>query len=86
MRIVITLEGDTIELETHGQGGTVTSSLAIPASNTEYPKSIKDRYNAAIDGVESLVLAHACAGVDVRSKEYVGGLKVAIESITNNLL
>ncbi len=86
MRIVITLDGDTIELETNGQSGTVSSSLPIHASDTEYPKSIKDRYNAAIDGVESLVLAHACAGVDVQSNEYVAGLKVAIESITNNLL
>lgn len=36
------------------------------------------------DAIESLVLAHACAGVDVASAAYNEGLEVALEAIHNN--
>ncbi len=42
-------------------------------------------YNAAIDGIESLVLAHACAGIDVSSKEYVEGIQTAIDAVNHHL-
>ena len=41
------------------------------------------QYNAAIDGLESLILAHACAGVEVESPSYVEGVETAVEAITN---
>ena len=43
-------------------------------------------YEAAIDAVESLILAHACAGVDIESQAYVKGIEDSIEAISNNLL
>ncbi len=43
-----------------------------------------DDYNMAIDGLESLILAHACAGVDVEDPRYVEGVGTAIEAIVNN--
>ena len=43
-----------------------------------------DMFNSAIDGLESLILAHACAGVDVETAEYVAGVETAIQSIGNN--
>lgn len=39
---------------------------------------------AAIDGLESLILGHACAGIDVTSAKYVEGIKSALEGIGNN--
>lgn len=39
---------------------------------------------AAIDGLESLILAHACAGIDVTSAKYVEGIETALEAIGNN--
>ena len=42
-------------------------------------------YNAAIDAVESLILAHACAGIDVESPAYVEGIETAVEAIANHL-
>jgi hypothetical protein len=42
-------------------------------------------YNAAIDGIESLVLAHACAGIDVSSKEYVEGIQTALDAVAHHL-
>ncbi len=48
-------------------------------------RSAKDRqYNSAIDGLESLILAHACAGVDVVSPAYVEGVETAVEAIANH--
>jgi hypothetical protein len=40
-------------------------------------------YNAAIDGIESMVLAHACAGIDVTSPAYVEGLETAVEAVSH---
>ena len=40
--------------------------------------------NAAIDGLESLILAHACAGVDIESPAYVEGIETAVEAIANH--
>ena len=59
--------------------GALTSDLKAPG------KTASDRlYNAAIDGLESLILAHACAGVDVESPAYVEGIETAVDAITNH--
>lgn len=36
------------------------------------------------DAIESLILAHACAGIDVTALAYVEGVKTAIEAVGNN--
>ena len=60
--------------------GTIASDLKAPG------KSADDRiFNAAIDGLESLILGHACAGVDVESPAYVEGVESAVEAIANHL-
>ena len=41
-------------------------------------------YLSAIGGLESLILAHACAGVDITAPAYLEGIEVAIEAIANN--
>jgi hypothetical protein len=41
--------------------------------------------NTAMGAVESMILAHYCAGVDIESKEYVQGLETAIEAIKDNI-
>ena len=38
-----------------------------------------------VNTIESLLLAHACSGVDILSNEYRTGLDTGIEAITNNL-
>jgi hypothetical protein len=58
--------------------GTITSELQMPG------RAAADRpYNAAIDGLEALVLAHACAGIDVTSPAYIEGVETAVEAIVN---
>jgi hypothetical protein len=41
-------------------------------------------YNAAIDGIESLILAHAIAGIDITAPAYVEGIETAVEAASNN--
>lgn len=40
-------------------------------------------YAAAVDGIESLLLALSCAGVDMSSKEFKDAVGVAFETIAN---
>jgi hypothetical protein len=42
-------------------------------------------YNAAIDGLESLILAHYCAGIDVEKPSYVEGIQTVLDAFGNNL-
>jgi hypothetical protein len=42
-------------------------------------------YNAGVDAIEAMVLAHAMAEVDVQSPGYIEGLETAITAISNNL-
>ena len=41
-------------------------------------------FSGRIDGIESLVLAHACSGVDVEDAKYVEGVQTAIDACLNN--
>jgi hypothetical protein len=69
--VIIHLTGDG--------GGSIQSDLK------DYEDEDAGDYNSAIDGIESLILAHACAGVDIVSKAYVEGLQSALDAIANNL-
>jgi hypothetical protein len=57
--------------------GSIVSDLRDPDT------AANQQYNAAIDGLESLILAHACAGVDVESSAYVEGIETAVDAIAN---
>jgi hypothetical protein len=47
---------------------------------------VNDRrtFNAIIDSIQSMILAHACAGIDVASEQYQEGIKTALDAIQNN--
>lgn len=61
--------------------GTITSELRCQVC-----RGAADRlYNAAIDSLESLILAHACAGIDVASPAYIEGIETAVEAIGNHV-
>lgn len=67
--------GITIDLA--GGGGSITSEL----KNDDPEGEDNTLYLAAIDGIESMILAHAMAGIDVESPAYMEG----IETAANNL-
>jgi len=57
--------------------GSIVSDLREPDT------AVNRRYNTVIDGLESLILAHACAGVDVESPAYIEGIETAVHAIAN---
>jgi hypothetical protein len=61
--------------------GVITSSLHDGDSGSDYDSD----YEAAIDGIESLILAHACAGVDIAAPAYVAGIQTAVEAAGGHL-
>jgi hypothetical protein len=74
--VVISLLDDGITVTLTGDGGgSVTDDLHIEGD---------DLYNSAIDGITSMILAHAIAGVDIESPEYVEGIDTAIAGIAEN--
>lgn len=40
-------------------------------------------FNGMMDALESILLAHACVGIDVTSPAYIEGLETAINACTN---
>ena len=74
----------------HMHDGSITSTgLHQEPTRDEQVKPQADEehaeYNAAINGLESLILAHACAGVDIEARPYIAGIESALEAIGNNL-
>ncbi len=64
-------------------GGTITSNLT---ADMQQQYDAFDHYVPAANAIESLVLAHARAGVDVTAQTYLKGLVTAVNEITNTYL
>ncbi len=75
MKITLPCFGIVIKLA--GKGGTIISQLH------NHKDSLKVR--VAMDAIEAVILAHACAGVDVASPAYVEGIETAVETYWNKL-
>ena len=75
--MTITLPCFGIVIEVIDNAGNITSDLKGDGDNPELV--------AAMDAIESLILAHACAGVDVASPAYIQGIETAIETCWNKL-
>ncbi|HEV2247261.1 MAG TPA: hypothetical protein VGW37_11470 [Terriglobia bacterium] len=83
--IEIHLPADSISLRLDGKGGgSVKSTLHITEAEAGFGAEHRANYNSAIDGVEAVVLAHACAGVNVTHPDYVRGLVSGLEAISNH--
>ena len=84
-KIKIRVGSDTITLQLDERGGgTSSSTLHITEADEDFGAEYQASYNASIDGLESLVLAHACAGINVEDHRYVAGIATALEAISNH--
>lgn len=79
--IVIDIELDE---ENRPIGGNITSDLHEDFEDIEEPTTEELQYDACIDAIESLVLAHAMAEIDVTTPQYIQGLETAINACANN--
>lgn len=82
--IVLPVGGIEITL-TYGENGLpINGTILHTDLKTEHDDEEDELYNAAMDGISSLVLAHACANIDVTEPNYIEGLKIAIDACANN--
>lgn len=65
------------------KGGVIESNLRKQFMLDDEP--IDPEAEASVNALEALILAHACAGLDVDSPAYVEGLGTAVEAIVNHL-
>jgi len=77
--------GITIRLSREDVSGGAASGTIISDLKSHDGTAAERLLNAAIDGLESLILAHACAGVDVESPVYLEGIETAVDAVTNHL-
>lgn len=54
-----------------------------PESEVEARQRIEK--NRAYDGIESLILAHACTGMNIETPAYLQGIEEAVEAVGNNI-
>lgn len=40
----------------------------------------KEGFNNMIDGITSLILAHACAGIDITTAAYIEGIETSVQA------
>jgi hypothetical protein len=45
----------------------------------------RNKFDIWIDGIESMILAHAIAGVDIESPAYIEGIETAVEAVANHI-
>ena len=71
-------------LEINDGSGSIVNGLPREPDAFD-PFDDSTQYNAAMDGIESFILALACAGVNVTSPAFVSSLDTALEACGNNL-
>ena len=87
----ITLNCYGIVVELEEGSGCVSSDLHEDAPDltveNETPEEQEERelYNSAMDGIEALILGHACAGIDVTTPAYLEGIESAVQGCANNI-
>jgi len=59
-----------------GESGELRSDLSCPQGTER---------GTPIDGIESMILAHAIAGVDIESPAYIEGIETAVEAVANHI-
>ena len=91
---------DLIDEELHAltptryNGGTITSDLHEEPNLEKFKEDTEELeheinacnvYNAAMDGIEAMVLGHACAGIDITTPAYLEGIEFAVQGCANSI-
>lgn len=83
MRVELDYGGIVVEIASTGAGN-ITSDLHETQGGADEVEGY-ERYEGGIDALESLILAHATLGVDIKAPGYVEGIKTAVEALANNM-
>lgn len=89
--IVVNLTDYDPKAPDHWLGGAIASDLheASPHALVQLAEDEADRenrfcYDAGIDALESMILGHACAGIDIESPAYLEGIETAVNALAAN--
>jgi len=63
-------------VEVDGNSGNISSNL-------HDKDELYSEFNNVLDGLECLILAHACAGINIISNEYRKGVYLTLKTISN---
>ncbi len=55
------------------------------SGNTETEVASRLAYNGAVDGIMSMILAHAISGIDVETPAYLEGIETALQASAENI-
>jgi len=82
--------GIVVQVDTDNPGGGSINSNLHEETEFDNSMTLPDRmnatiFNAAMDGIEAVILAHACAGIDITTPAYIEGIETAVQACGNNL-
>ncbi len=88
-RVLTLCDGEiTIEFDDEGIACNISSKLheTVADEDANDPEEVLgvEFYNSMIDGIESLILACACEGIDVVSTEFQSAVQTALQACANN--
>jgi hypothetical protein len=83
-QIVLGAFGIVITIDYDAEGRPIAGSIVSELQENEIDEDTQV-YNVAMDAIESMVLAHAMAEIDVTSNGYIEGLDTAVNACANNL-
>ncbi|MDP2566469.1 hypothetical protein [Pseudoalteromonas marina] len=63
--------------------GNENTGAAIASNMKEVDSPENHGFNLCVDAIESLVLSHYCAGIDVSSPAYLQGIETALDALGN---
>ncbi len=64
--------------------GRIETNMKASDEDSECDGSLQ-HYNTGIAALESVLLTHACAGVEILAGEYLAGFFTALDALNNNL-
>ena len=82
--IKLPIGGIVVTIDYDEEGRPISGNIIDTELKTENQDEEDELYNAAMDAITSMVLAHAMAEVDITSKGYIEGLETAINACANN--
>jgi len=77
--------GIVVTINENGVGEIVSDLYDHDLHDGKRPDPAREnRLDHAFDAIESIVLAHALAGIDILTPAYLEGIETAVEAATNN--
>lgn len=82
--IKLPIGGIVVTINYDEENRPIAGTIVDTELRTEHNDEEDELYNASMEGITSMVLAHAMAEIDITSKGYIEGLETAINACANN--